>query len=141
MIEIYFEETEILDLNSEFFVLWLSKVCACEEQELGDLTLVFCSDDYLLDINRKHLKHDYYTDIITFDYTDAVVSGDLFISVDRLTENALLHKVSFKKELFRVVVHGLLHLLGYGDKTELEKTDMRLLEDKYLEFVSRETSN
>ena len=67
MVEIYFEETEILDLNSEFFVLWLSKVCVEENQELGDLSFIFCSDDYLLVVNKEHLNHDYYTDIITFD--------------------------------------------------------------------------
>ena len=140
MVEIYFEETEILDLNSEFFVLWLSKVCSDEDQELGDLTFVFCSDEYLLEVNRKHLDHDFYTDIITFDYTDEVVSGDLFISIDRVRENATLNGVTFNKELHRVIVHGVLHLLGYGDKDDTEKTKMRFLEDKYLEFVSRETS-
>lgn len=139
MIEIYFEETEILDLNSEFFVLWLSKVCSKEDQELGDLTFVFCSDDYLLEVNKKHLDHDFYTDIITFDYTDEVVSGDLFISIDRVRDNADSNKVTFNKELHRVIVHGVLHLLGYGDKDDEEKTNMRSLEDKYLEFVSRET--
>ena len=140
MVEIYFEETEILDLNSEFFVLWLSKVCSDEDQELGDLTFVFCSDEYLLEVNRKHLDHDFYTDIITFDYTDEVVSGDLFISIDRVRENATLNGVTFNKELHRVIVHGVLHLLGYGDNDDTEKTKMRSLEDKYLEFVSRETS-
>jgi len=140
VVEIYFEETEVLDLNSEFFVLWLSKVCSEEQQELGDLTLVFCSDEYLLEVNKKHLNHDYYTDIITFDYTDEVVSGDLFISIDRVRENAKGNSVTFSKELHRVIVHGVLHLLGYGDKTEEEKFMMRLLENKYLEFVSRETS-
>ena len=140
MVEIYFEETEILDLNSEFFVLWLSKVCFEEGQELGDLTFVFCSDDYLLEVNKKHLDHDFYTDIITFDYTDEVVSGDLFISVDRVRDNAISNTVTFNKELHRVIVHGVLHLLGYGDKDDTEKTKMRSLEDKYLEFVSRETS-
>ena len=140
MVEIYFEETEILDLNSEFFVLWLSKVCFEEGQELGDLTFVFCSDDYLLEVNKKHLDHDFYTDIITFDYTDEVVSGDLFISIDRVRENAISNTVTFNKELHRVIVHGVLHLLGYGDKDDIEKIKMRSLEDKYLEFVSRETS-
>ena len=141
MVEIYYEDTEVLDFNSEFFVLWLSDVCKTEQQELGDLTLVFCSDDYLLEINKEHLNHDYYTDIITFDYTDEVVSGDLFISVDRVIDNAKLVSESFKRELFRVVVHGVLHLLGYADKTDGDKVLMRSLEDKYLEFVSRETSN
>ena len=140
MVEIYFEETEILDLNSEFFVLWLSKVCFEEGQELGDLTFVFCSDAYLLEVNKKHLDHDFYTDIITFDYTDEVVSGDLFISIDRVRENAISNTVTFNKELHRVIVHGVLHLLGYGDKDDIEKIKMRSLEDKYLEFVSRETS-
>lgn len=139
MIEIHFEDSEVLDLNPEFFVSWLSDVCIKEEQELGSLNLVFCSDEYLLNMNKEHLNHDYYTDIITFDYTDEVVSGDLFISYDRVCDNANKNNVSALNELHRVVVHGTLHLLGYGDKSEAESKKMRQLEDKYLAIVPRET--
>ena len=140
MIDIHFEDIEILDLNPEFFVSWLSDVCQLEDKELGDLNLIFCSDDYLLEINKKHLNHDYYTDIITFDYTDEVVSGDLFISYDRVVDNANDNKVTIENELNRVVVHGTLHLLGYADKSDEEASKMRELENKYLDIVPRETS-
>ena len=84
MVEIHFEDVEVLDLSPEFFISWLSNVCVSEGEELGDLNLVFCSDEYLLKMNIDFLEHDYYTDIITFDYSDEVVSGDLFISYERV---------------------------------------------------------
>ena len=86
---------------------------------------MFCSDDYLLEINKKHLNHDYYTDIITFDYSEKKISGDLLISIDRVKENAKTFSVSFIHELNRVVIHGVLHLCGYNDKTEEEKADAK----------------
>ena len=141
MVNIFFEDIEILDLDPEFFVSWLSKVCDSEAKELGEVNLVFCSDDYLLDMNKKHLDHDYYTDIITFDYTEGdVVSGDLFVSVDRVNDNAKQLNVSRETELNRVVVHGVLHLIGYGDKSEKEALLMRSKEDASLSLiVPRET--
>lgn len=141
MIEIYFEDTEVLDVSPEFFVSWLSKVVEMERAELGDLSLIFCSDDYLLEMNRKHLNHDYYTDIITFDYTEeVVVSGDLFISVDRVRENASDNNVMFHVELNRVVGHGVLHLLGYKDKSEEDQKEMTEKENWALSLiVPRET--
>lgn len=136
MINIHFEDTEILDLDPEFFVLWLSKVCQKEGFDLVELNLIFCSDRYLHAMNRKHLNHDYYTDIITFDYVeDKNVMGDLFISVDRVLENAQERELTFKEELDRVVVHGLLHLLGYKDKSKEEKVEMRGKENEYLSFT------
>jgi len=141
MIEIYFEDTEVLDLSPEFFVSWLSEVSSAEGVSLGDVTLVFCSDEYLLEMNKKHLNHDYYTDIITFDYTEeGVVSGDLFISVDRVRENAIDNKAMFHVELNRVVGHGVLHLIGYNDKSEEEQSEMTAKENWALGLiVPRET--
>lgn len=139
MVNIFFEDTEVLDLNPEFFVLWLSRVCKKHNRNLGEVNLIFCSDEYLLDMNRTHLDHDYYTDIITFDYYEEDVSGDLFISVDRVHENALDLNEGFNTELNRVVVHGVLHLLGFGDKTNVEELKMRELENEALLIVSRET--
>lgn len=133
MVEIHCIEVEIPGLIPEFFVSWFTKVCDFEHKLLGDLSLIFCSDDYLLEINRTHLNHDYYTDIITFDYSDGgVVSGDLFISVDRVKENAASFSVSFLDELHRVCVHGLLHLCGYGDKSPEDEIRMRSKEDEML---------
>lgn len=141
MVNIFFEDTEILDLDPEFFVSWLSQVCLNEGKSLGEVSLIFCSDDYLLKMNQEHLNHDYYTDIITFDYCDSDINGDLFISVDRVIENASVQGVSWNNELNRVVVHGVLHLLGYGDKSESEASVMREKEDLYLsKIVPRGTS-
>ena len=135
MVNIFYEDIEVLDLRPEFFVLWLSKVCESEGKNLGELSLIFTSDDYLLDMNKEHLKHDYYTDIITFDYTEGgVVSGDLFVSVDRVNDNAEGLNVSRETELNRVVVHGVLHLIGYGDKSDSESALMREKENHYLLF-------
>ena len=135
MVNLFFEETEVLELDPDFFVLWLSRVCEAEQKKLGEVNLVFCSDDYLLEINKAHLNHDYYTDIITFDYYDEQITGDLFVSIDRVKDNAAGLNVGFNHELHRVVVHGLLHLLGYGDKSEEEKKVMREMEDKSLLLI------
>ena len=95
--------------------------------------MIFCSDEYLLDVNRKYLNHDYYTDIITFDYCEGpVLSGDLFISVDSVRENASVYGTEFADELNRVIVHGLLHLMGYDDHTEDDIATMRAKENYYL---------
>lgn len=135
MVSIHFEQTEILDLDPEFFVLWFSDIANSKKKELGEVAIIFCSDEYLLEVNREYLKHDYYTDIITFDYTDGRVSGDLFISVDRVRDNAEQFDVPFNEELNRVCAHGLLHLLGYKDKTELEAKEMREQESFALDLI------
>lgn len=137
MIEIYFEDSSpISNLNSDLYELWLSKVANIEQKKLGDITLIFCSDEYLLNINQSYLQHDYYTDIITFDYSeDEFISGDLYISVDRVAENAEINNVSFSNELNRVVVHGVLHLCGYKDKSEEEEKVMRKKEDDALKLL------
>ncbi len=141
MVNIFFEDTEVLDLNPEFFISWLSEVVSLEELELGDLNLIFTSDDYLLGLNREHLNHDFYTDIITFDYRVAArVSGDLFVSKDMLAFNSKRLSVSFLSELHRVVAHGVLHLCGYDDKTAEDKLVMKIKENGALALiVSRET--
>lgn len=141
MIEISFEDVEILELNPEFFVSWLTEVVEEEGYELGDVCLIFCSDEYLLDMNRKHLDHDYYTDIITFDYSDdGIICGDLFISTDRVLDNSKVMGEMFHVELNRVVVHGVLHLMGYKDKSVDEEKLMRDKEDWALSLiVPRET--
>ncbi|MDR0386272.1 MAG: rRNA maturation RNase YbeY [Prevotellaceae bacterium] len=108
-----------------------------ENKTAGDLCFIFCSDDILLDMNKKHLNHDYYTDVITFDYTsDNTISGDIFISIDRVSENAGKFGTSFDRELDRVMYHGVLHLCGYDDKSENDRRTMREKEDFYLNMLS-----
>lgn len=117
---------------------WLKAVSESEVYKLGNISVIFCSDPYLLDINLRYLNHDYYTDIITFDYsTGNTISGDLFISVDTVRENAEFYGVSFDDELNRVIVHGVLHLMGYDDHTDEEQKQMREKEDYYLDLLNR----
>lgn len=107
---------------------------------VGDINIIFCSDSYILDINNRYLKHNYYTDVITFDYSDGrFLSGDIIISVDTVKENALLYKSTFENELHRVIIHGILHLMGYKDKSKMEKATMREAEDRAL--TMRELNN
>jgi probable rRNA maturation factor len=109
-----------------------------EKTKLEQLQYIFCSDDYLLEINKQHLKHNYYTDIITFDLSEKPnsVIGEIYISVDRVKDNARNYEVSFKQELLRVIFHGALHLCGLKDKTEKDQILMRKAEDKYLHYYS-----
>ncbi len=112
---------------------WLKFVAESETKRLGDIAVIFCSDHYILDVNMKYLQHDYFTDIITFDYCEGnVLSGDLFISIDSVRENAAFYGSEFADELNRVIVHGLLHLIGYDDHTEEDIAQMRAKENYYL---------
>ena len=112
---------------------WISHSIGEEIFNEGDLNYIFCTDDYLLDINIKYLKHNTLTDIISFDYTmGKTISGDVYISIDRVTENALNYKVKFEDELHRVMIHGVLHFCGFKDKSKSEKELMRNKEDYYL---------
>ena len=112
---------------------WLKFVAESEAKRLGDISVIFCSDNYILDVNIKYLKHDYYTDIITFDYCEGNrLSGDLFISVDSVRENAAFYGTEFMDELNRVIVHGVLHLIGYDDHSEEDIAVMRSKENYYL---------
>jgi rRNA maturation RNase YbeY len=143
MIEFEFIDIEIPGFDSEFFILNISNLLKEETKSVGDLTFIFCDDEYLLEVNKQYLNHDYYTDIITFDYCIGnLVSGDLFISYERVVDNANEFGVDVNQELLRVLYHGVLHLCGYKDKTEDEVTVMRSKEQYYLDkTVSRETLN
>lgn len=112
---------------------WIKEAIANEQKKLGEINYIFCDDDYLLEKNQTYLNHDTYTDIITFDYSEEnSVSGDIFISIERLKENARKFAVPFDTELRRVMIHGVLHLIGYKDKSDKEKKLMREKEDFYL---------
>ena len=133
MISFYNQDTPFAFKYKRLTSKWLKEVAASEAKKLGPVSVIFCSDKYLLDINIKYLGHDYYTDIITFDYCEGdVLSGDLFISVDSVRENASFYGVEFDTELNRVIVHGLLHLIGYDDQSEEDIAMMRSKENYYL---------
>lgn len=133
---IEFEFIEVPEINLDYIQEWFIKVVENEGKTLSIITVVLGSDDWLLEQNKSFLKHDYYTDIITFDYCEMdFISGDLLISIDRVNDNAKNYNVSRETELNRVLVHGLLHLCGYGDKTEKEIELMRKKEDYYLTLL------
>ncbi|NAS11000.1 rRNA maturation RNase YbeY [Poritiphilus flavus] len=134
MIEFHYELDFALE-NDTYYADWIARVIKGEGKIPGKLNYIFCSDEYLWDLNKKYLDHDTLTDIITFEYSEhGQVSGDIFISVDRVRENADTLDVSLMEELRRVMVHGVLHLLGYGDKTETEKKVMRELEEEKMKL-------
>jgi len=112
---------------------WIKQVIQFHQKSPGEISFIFCTDDQLLEINQTYLKHFYYTDVITFNYNDGIViSGDIYISTDRIVENAKNYKVSFENELYRVMVHGILHLLGFEDKDLLAREKMHELENFHL---------
>ncbi len=119
--------------NEQNLKKWISNVVLRRGKAVGNISYLFCDDNYLLGVNRQYLNHDTYTDIITFDYVVGnLISGDIMISVDRVGENAEKFGVPFEQELHRVVIHGVLHLLGQGDKTDSEAAEMRRLENEAL---------
>lgn len=131
----FYSENEFTLLGQSAHEKWLKDVISSEKKKLGEISFIFCDDEYLLDINRKYLNHDTYTDIISFDNTvGEILQGDIFISISRVKENAEVYEVSFPEELRRVLVHGILHLCGYKDKTRSEKQLMRLKEEEKLEM-------
>lgn len=135
-IEFYFEDIKSFSFNKEHIQKYINKLIVNELKEKGDISVIFCSDEYLLNINKQYLNHNYYTDIITFDYVVGnVISGDLFISFERLIENAQHVKNKLVNELYRVIFHGILHLVGYKDKSDTEQMLMTQKENYYLSGV------
>lgn len=131
-VSFFFEDASFELPDQQTLVEWILSIAANEEKPVYELNYIFCSDEYLRRINVEHLQHDYYTDIITFPYTENAVHGDVFISAERVRENAQTHGTTFGEELLRVMAHGVLHLAGYGDKTPEEEKTMRAREDFYL---------
>ena len=133
MISYFFEDTDFIFKGKALNNKWLRIVAESEIRRLGQISIIFCSDNYILDINQRYLQHDYFTDIITFDYCeDDRLSGDLFISVDSVRENAIEYGTSFNDELNRVMVHGILHLIGYDDHNDEDIKQMHSKENYYL---------
>lgn len=124
-------ETEFTLENETLFSDWISRVILSENKKEGDINYVFCDDDYILEINKQYLDHDYYTDIISFDYSVGnELHGDVFVSIDRVKENAADFDATFDEELKRVIIHGILHYCGYKDKSETEEILMRQKENE-----------
>ena len=116
---------------------WIKQVIEAKGKKTGNITYIFCDDEYLLEVNKQYLQHDYYTDVITFDYMERdLISGDIFISTDRVRENALAFGSSETEELHRVIIHGALHLLGLKDKSEKEASQMRQAENEALKLLN-----
>lgn len=134
MIDFHYETEFDLKDNTKY-IDWVNRIIASEQHLVGDINYIFCDDAYLLNINQQYLDHDTYTDIITFDYTDGkVISSDIYISVERVKENAVDFKVDFDVEMLRVMAHGLLHLAGYKDKSTEEAALMRSKEEEKIKL-------
>ncbi|MGV8914795.1 MAG: rRNA maturation RNase YbeY [Kaistella sp.] len=132
MVHFFFENIEQIPLTDRIKV-WLEDLLLEEKHKVGTINYIFCDDEYLLQINKDFLQHDYYTDVITFDYVKGkTVSADIFVSLPRISENAKVHSEEVEMELRRVLAHGLLHLCGYKDKKEEEILEMRNKENYYL---------
>lgn len=131
----FYSENNFSIQEESLYESWLKKVISSEGKKTGEISFIFCDDEYLLNINREYLDHDTYTDIISFDNTVGnILNGDIFISSERVTENAEAFVVPFEEELRRVMVHGILHFCGYSDKSEKEKGQMRKKEEEKMEM-------
>ena len=133
----YTEDCEMPSFFSEERVVeWLQVVARDYSRKIGSISFIFCSDPYILNVNRKYLQHDYYTDVITFDYVEGdVLSGDVFISLDTVKSNSEEYHTTYEDELNRVIVHSVLHLIGYKDKTDADAAEMRANENHCLELL------
>lgn len=131
MIQFFFENIEE-NINSNY-TIWLEEIIHKESKKLGEINYIFCDDAYLLKVNQDYLQHDYYTDIITFDKVrGTTINADIFVSLQRISDNASTLSRDYQEELRRVLAHGILHLCGYKDKSEAEEKMMRSKEDHYL---------
>ena len=130
------QDVELPNINQDLLNEWLPKVASFYSKEIGEITYIFCSDPVILEINQQYLNHDYYTDIISFDYTEGnVVSGDLFIGLETIQSNASKYQTSFIEELHRVLIHGVLHLCGIDDQTPEQRVTMEKEENRALLLI------
>ncbi len=141
MIEYHYMDDFVLD-HELMYTNWLNRIAKTYALEFYELCYIFCGDDYLLDINRKYLKHNTLTDVITFDYgSSSQIIGDVYVSIDQVMDNSGLFEVPFEEELNRVMAHGLLHLMGYKDKDPDEVKEMRKMESRLLDLFHVEQKN
>jgi probable rRNA maturation factor len=131
MIQFFYEN--LPETVNNDYTKWLEEIILSEEKKLGEINYIFCDDEYLLKINQDYLQHDYYTDIITFDTVKGkTISGEIFVSLQRISDNASTLSKKYEEELRRVLAHGILHLCGYKDKSDEEEQEMRSKEDFYI---------
>jgi probable rRNA maturation factor len=136
-INYFIEDVRTFKISKRLLNRWIKSCIIYYKHEVGDINFIFCSDVYLKEINIQYLKHDFFTDIITFNYNeDGLISGDIYISTERVEDNSKLYEVGFYKELERVMIHGILHLNGFEDGSKEEKDEMHRLEDFWLEKYS-----
>lgn len=129
----FFYETDFKINKPRTWKNWIKESAANEGFMIGDINYIFCDDEYLLQINKDYLQHDYYTDVIGFQYSEGKeLSGDIYISVERIEDNARQNEIEFKNELARVIIHGILHFMNYKDKSDAEAKKMRSLESFYI---------
>ncbi len=137
MVDFNFENVDDLYLDFDLISKWIKKIVSRETFVLGELSYIFCDDTTILEINQNFLNHDYYTDVITFDYTEGkVVSGDIYVSLTTVASNAKLFNTPFLQELHRVIIHGVFHLCGFKDKSEKDEQLMRSKEDEALRLIN-----
>ncbi len=133
MIQFYFENIDNQFVNTKMIIKWIKLLIKKHNFKLGDINYIFCDDEYILKINKEFLNHDYYTDIITFDYVNNnIINGDIFISITTVESNSIQFSTTFQEELNRVISHGILHLIGFKDKTEEEQDLMTKMENDAL---------
>lgn len=131
------ERTELPELKQPVVRNWIRQVAALHGKSTGDVNFLFCDDEKIVEVNNQYLQHDYFTDIITFDYSYGnLITGDIFISTDTVNTNAIQFGSEFEHELHRVMIHGVLHLCGYGDSTPAEKEKMTELENQALHLLT-----
>jgi len=136
-IQYFNEDVPLPKIKKRNSTKWIRETILSEGKRVGDISFIFCSDNYLLEVNKTYLDHDYFTDIITFDYVEGtLINGDIFISVDRVLDNSVEFKTTFENELNRILIHGILHLLGYKDKNKKDKLLMTEKEDFYLKLLN-----
>lgn len=129
---VFSEDVDFVYNDLSLLEKWITSALDSEHREFSNISIIFCSDMFLLKLNQDYLNHDYFTDILTFQMGDDPIEGELYISIDRIIENAKDLNLSWKAELHRVIIHGVMHLAGYGDKTASEISLMRNKEDHYL---------
>jgi probable rRNA maturation factor len=138
MIQYIAEEVKLPTIQKQKITRWIKDTAAAYDKKVGDIAYIFCSDERILDVNNQYLKHDYYTDIITFDYSEgSIISGDIFISVDTVRSNSEKFEVSFEDELQRILIHGILHLCGQADNTPELRAEMTRKENLALQSYSK----